>query len=473
MRKLLSLLLIFTLISVFPVFSYYEEPEYADTYKDKTLWSVVASSEHENWPAKRMIDGYPGTYWHTDYGWENSRVSWKAELPHTLEVDFGEELPIAGFIMTMRQDKTPAGQPTKMNFYIKVDGEYQLVSEYNYKINTLIRREEFGSVVMAKEVKIEYLDTLEGHGTMCDFDIIKPKEGEEPRPFDTFLKEVKENALYPIPKGNAFATYDGDIWQGHVVTNIIDDSPQSYWQAETYEKAPYVLDVDLGSAYELLGFTYTPRQADRYDGYWEKFNVYTSLDGKNYELSLENYSFPSRSLSPATYLFDEKTKVQFFRFEILSGTGNLGSCAELDFLQDYQAYQKRIDEESRFYTLKIGSDTIVHKDGELKLDTAPFIADGTTFIPIRGLLELMDAKIEWDGEVQGITIKKDMTEIYMQIQNRNVFVTKVRSGKERYSLIAAPRIKDSRTFIPVRFISEHLGYNVSWNGETQEITITK
>ena len=123
--------------------------------------------------------------------------------------------------------------------------------------------------------------------------------------------------------------------------------------------------------------------------------------------------------------------------------------------------------------MKIGSDTIVHKDGELKLDTAPFIADGTTFIPIRGLLELMDAKIEWDGEVQGITIKKDMTEIYMQIQNRNVFVTKIRSGKERYSLIAAPRIKDSRTFIPVRFISEHLGYNVSWNGETQEITITK
>ena len=85
----------------------------------------------------------------------------------------------------------------------------------------------------------------------------------------------------------------------------------------------------------------------------------------------------------------------------------------------------------------------------------------------------MDAEIVWDGEVQGITIKKGTTEIYMQIQNRNVFVTTVRAGKERYSLIAAPRIKDQRTFIPVRFISEHLGYNVSWNGETQEIMITK
>ncbi len=473
MKKLSVLILILTIISLLPSFSYYEEPIYADTYKDKTLWSVVASSEHESWPAKRMIDGYPGTYWHTDYGFENSRVTWKAELPHTLEVDFGEELPISGFIMTMRQDMTPAGQPTKMNFYIKVDGEYKLVSEYTYKLNGLIRREEFGSVVMAREVKIEYIDSLEGHGTMCDFDIIKPKEGEEPRPFDTFLTEMKENALYPINKNGAFATYDGDIWQGHVVTNIIDDSPQSYWQAETYEKAPYVLDVDLGAAYELSGFTYTPRQTDRYDGYWESFNVYGSLDGKSYEPILENKSFLPKNSSPSTMLFDEKINFQFLRFEILTGTGNLGSCAELDFLQDYTAYQKRIEEESRFYTLKIGSDSIVHKDGELKLDTAPFIADGTTFIPIRGLLELMDAEIAWDGEVQGITIKKGLTEIYMQIQNRNVYVTTVRSGKERYSLIAAPRIKDSRTFIPVRFISEHLGYNVSWNGETQEITITK
>ena len=473
MKKLSILVLIITLISILPVFSYYEEPIYADTYKDKSLWSVIASSEHENWPAKRMIDGYPGTYWHTDYGFENSLVTWKSPLPHTLEVDFGEELPISGFIMTMRQDKTPAGQPTKMNFYVKIDGEYKLISDYTYKINSLIRREEFGSVIMAKEVKIEYIDTLQGHGTMCDFDIIRPKEGEEAKPYDAFIKEMKESKLYPIKKGGAFISYDGDIWQGHNAIDIIDDSPQSYWQAETYMKAPYVLDVDLGAPYELSGFSYCPRQTDRYDGFWENFNVYKSSDGKNYELILENQTFLPKTLSTCTMLFPEKTNAQFFKFEILTGTGNLASCAELDFLQDYAAYQKRLEEENRFYTLKIGSDKIIHKDGELKLDTAPFIADGTTFIPIRGLLELMDAEIAWDGEVQGITITKGNTEIYLQIQNRNVFVTTVREGKVRYSLIAAPRIKDSRTFIPVRFISEHLGYNVSWNGETREITITR
>lgn len=34
-----------------------------------------------------------------------------------------------------------------------------------------------------------------------------------------------------------------------------------------------------------------------------------------------------------------------------------------------------------------------------------------------------------------------------------------------------PFLKDSRTFVPVRFVSEALGYNVDWNDKTKEVTI--
>ena len=37
---------------------------------------------------------------------------------------------------------------------------------------------------------------------------------------------------------------------------------------------------------------------------------------------------------------------------------------------------------------------------------------------------------------------------------------------------APPFIQDGRTLIPLRFISENLGYSVAWEGETQTITIT-
>ena len=64
-------------------------------------------------------------------------------------------------------------------------------------------------------------------------------------------------------------------------------------------------------------------------------------------------------------------------------------------------------------------------------------------------------------------------QIKLQIQNKLVYVEDPVYGHTMYTLNSAPRIKDSRTFIPVRFVSEMLGYNVAWDGATQTITITK
>ena len=53
----------------------------------------------------------------------------------------------------------------------------------------------------------------------------------------------------------------------------------------------------------------------------------------------------------------------------------------------------------------------------------------------------------------------------------SAYVTNVK-GTVRYSFRTAPIIKDGRTFIPLRFISENLGYEVAWDGDTRTITIT-
>lgn len=39
------------------------------------------------------------------------------------------------------------------------------------------------------------------------------------------------------------------------------------------------------------------------------------------------------------------------------------------------------------------------------------------------------------------------------------------------SMDTAPFLKDSRTFVPIRFISEAMGLNVDWNEKTQEVAI--
>ena len=83
-------------------------------------------------------------------------------------------------------------------------------------------------------------------------------------------------------------------------------------------------------------------------------------------------------------------------------------------------------------------------------------------------LEQMGATVDWDGSIDQITInKKGNEEMIMQVEHEPVLI-----GGRRYSMLIAPRIVNSRTFIPLRFVSEHLGYDVAWDGATQTVTAT-
>ena len=83
----------------------------------------------------------------------------------------------------------------------------------------------------------------------------------------------------------------------------------------------------------------------------------------------------------------------------------------------------------------------------------------------------MGASVEWNEADRSVSIKKKNKEIYLQIRNKNVYVTSVKSGKERYTLASPPRITDGRTYIPLRFVSEMLGYSVEWNALRNEVYI--
>ncbi|MCC8015087.1 MAG: hypothetical protein LIO87_07810, partial [Eubacterium sp.] len=66
----------------------------------------------------------------------------------------------------------------------------------------------------------------------------------------------------------------------------------------------------------------------------------------------------------------------------------------------------------------------------------------------------------------------DETIIVMQIDNPTATVngveTEIEPGED-----VSPVISDGRTLVPLRFLAESLGFEVEWNAETQEITITK
>ena len=165
-------------------------------------------------------------------------------------------------------------------------------------------------------------------------------------------------------------------------------------------------------------------------------------------------------------------------FSIESAVASRASAAEITFWQSKAARTEYEAQNSVKYSLKIGSKTITTEKGGVKtekeIDVAPYIVNGSTMIPLRGLLEEMGAEVGWNGQNKTVTVKNGESVITLQIWNYLVYVTNTpQYGDVRYTLLNPPVISDSRTFIPIRFVSEQLGYNVSWDGETGTVTITK
>ena len=47
------------------------------------------------------------------------------------------------------------------------------------------------------------------------------------------------------------------------------------------------------------------------------------------------------------------------------------------------------------------------------------------------------------------------------------------NGRELFTEEAAPTIRYNRTFLPLRAVTEELGYTVAWDGDKKEVTLTK
>ncbi len=103
---------------------------------------------------------------------------------------------------------------------------------------------------------------------------------------------------------------------------------------------------------------------------------------------------------------------------------------------------------------------------EQKLDQAPTLVNGTTLIPVRFFVDAMGGEIQWDAKSQRVTIIRDNHLIEMWIKDKEVII----DGK-RVTAIEAPRIMNSRTMLPLRLISEALGWKVGWDPTTMSITL--
>lgn len=109
----------------------------------------------------------------------------------------------------------------------------------------------------------------------------------------------------------------------------------------------------------------------------------------------------------------------------------------------------------------------IRLDGKnIVCDSPPVIVDGRTLIPARALFEAMGGTVSWNGTAREVIIDVGGVNVKLKIDSKKAYI----NGTET-AMDVAPRIIKNRTMIPVRFVSEAAGCQVSWDGKNRIVSV--
>lgn len=108
----------------------------------------------------------------------------------------------------------------------------------------------------------------------------------------------------------------------------------------------------------------------------------------------------------------------------------------------------------------------------------PFIQNGTTYVPLRGVSEVLGCQVEWDEENRTVKVYKDISPDGKVFRNSsddvNVYIDNERIElKDANGTVVKPITLNDTNYIPLRGISEALGCQVEWDGNLQRVSIYK
>lgn len=106
----------------------------------------------------------------------------------------------------------------------------------------------------------------------------------------------------------------------------------------------------------------------------------------------------------------------------------------------------------------------------VELDVPPFIENNRTMVPFRFVGESLGAEIGWDAKEMSVTYDLEGSIVKLFIGKNKALVNGIEVRIDENPSIV-PRIVAGRTVVPIRFISEALGFDVSWDPNTQSVSI--
>ncbi len=164
----------------------------------------------------------------------------------------------------------------------------------------------------------------------------------------------------------------------------------------------------------------------------------------------------------------ENVKGKDNSYEYGSGILDLSALEEAN--NPSEPLQDQEEMELMRIVLEIGSKRVLVDGEERYIDVSPYLDSKTnrTMVPIRFISETMGADVEWYLEDRTVTIELGETNIKLFLDSKTVSINGVMK-----EIDAASVVRDNRTFVPVRFVSETLGADVEWIYSARQVTIEK
>jgi hypothetical protein len=117
--------------------------------------------------------------------------------------------------------------------------------------------------------------------------------------------------------------------------------------------------------------------------------------------------------------------------------------------------------------LTANATTAMVGDEERSLDAPPIIVNGVTFVPLRFIGEALGADVTWNDALRVVFLGKGSSRVQLSIGSKLAII----DGRIT-QLLEAPRIQNGRTMVPLRFISEAFGADVTWDQATKAVTVS-
>jgi hypothetical protein len=122
--------------------------------------------------------------------------------------------------------------------------------------------------------------------------------------------------------------------------------------------------------------------------------------------------------------------------------------------------------------IQIGSKMMSVNGSSVPIDVAPVIVEGRTLLPIRWVAEPFGAAVVWDADEKKVGVSLGSRTVELWIGRNGATVNGVATPIDASDPKVVPIIISGRTFLPLRFVAENLGLQVTWDASTRTVTVT-